>query len=108
MVRWNQQPVSIIVIVVGQVIPVYMYVKLFIADKELSGIVEHHDFSKFTPVSAATNSWQPDSNVVAAVFGDEPGSGLSGSVAGATSKASIAAAAPQLGPNKPDTATRVK
>ena len=59
-------------------------------------------------IIAAHNTRQLDSNVVAAVFGDgSTVKGLSGSAAGATSKASLAVAAPKLGPTQPDTATLV-
>jgi hypothetical protein len=43
-----------------------------IADKELRGIDVHHSISKFTRRSAAHNTGQLDSNVVAAVFETTP------------------------------------
>ena len=61
-IRWIQQPVNIIVIIVGQVIPLFMYVKLIITDEELSGTVEHRNDSKLTPKSAAVNNRLLDSN----------------------------------------------
>jgi hypothetical protein len=107
--RWIQQPVNIIVIVVGQVIPVFMYIKLIITDKELSGTVEHHNNSKLTPESVAVNNRLLDSNVVAAVSGDDPRfRTLRISSRGHLKSLNTVAAVPQLGPDKPDTATSVK
>ena len=76
-------------IIVGQVIPVFEYVITYIADKELSGTDVHHLISNINPESLAFTIRQLDSNVVAAVLGDDSQvPGLSGSAAGATSKAS--------------------
>ena len=62
MQRWIQQPSDIIVIICSQVIPVFQYVIIYLADKELSGIDVHHSISKFTRRSAAHNTGQLDSN----------------------------------------------
>ena len=80
-----------------------------IADKELRGIDVHHSISKFTRRSAAHNNGLLDSNVVAAVSGDDPRfRTLRISSRGHLKSLNTVAAVPQLGPDKPDTATSVK